>query len=89
MLPLLGNSSAHCWYDNVLSRLDEYVAHLAACGATATEVVLHHGPPLGRAPRQLRHRKWGVRSTLGLSRALAVEDSPVDREELVHAAVPR
>jgi sugar phosphate isomerase/epimerase len=51
MLPLLGNSSAPRWYDDDLDRLDEYVAHVAACGATATEVVLHHGPADERTAR--------------------------------------
>jgi len=40
----IGNAAAPRWFDCSLDRLDAYIAFLQACGATSTELVLHHGP---------------------------------------------
>jgi sugar phosphate isomerase/epimerase len=40
----IGNAAAPRWFDCSLDRLDEYIVFLQACGATSTELVLHHGP---------------------------------------------
>jgi sugar phosphate isomerase/epimerase len=47
----IGNAAAPRWFDCSLDRLDEYVAFLGACGATSTELVLHHGPADDRIAR--------------------------------------
>ncbi|MDI3339076.1 MAG: TIM barrel protein [Sphaerobacter sp.] len=51
MTALLGNSSAPRWYQGDPPRLDAYLERLRAWGATATEVVLHHGPADERTAR--------------------------------------
>src|SRR5215211_3937591 len=39
----VGNASAPRWYDESLERLDSFIELQTRCGATSTELVLHHG----------------------------------------------
>jgi len=48
---LLGNSGAPRWYQGGPERLTAYLERLRTWGATATEVVLHHGPADERTAR--------------------------------------
>ena len=51
MMVLLGNSGSPRWYDGDPVRFAAYVEHIRACGATATELVVHHGPADERTGR--------------------------------------
>lgn len=71
MTLLLGNSGAPRWYQGGPEQLDAYLAHLQACGATSTEVVLHHGPADERTARvHLLQRDWD--RVLGRYRAAGI-----------------
>jgi len=58
-MTLLGCSGAPRWYQGDEGQLDRYIALLKQSGATAIEVVLHHGPADDRTARvHLLRQDW-------------------------------